>query len=148
MPRGRSLNDKLARLRTLRKNAGALESVRELRAALADKSNLVVAEAAEIIGAGRVAELAPELVSAFDYFLVKPLQRDKMCRAKTALAEALNNLEYPGEDVFWRGARHVQPEPVWGGTQDTAAGLRVTCAFALVRNRARGVMAFLVALPA
>src|SRR5207244_9099657 len=72
--------------------------------------------------------------------------RDKMCRAKAAIAEALNLLEYTGEDVFWRGARHVQPEPVWGGTQDTAAGLRVTCAFALVRNRAQGVMPFLVDL--
>lgn len=146
MPKGRSLNDKLARLRALRGDPTAPAALRELRAALADASNFVVADAAELVGTAHVAELAPELAAAFDHFMVRPLQRDKTCRAKTAIAEALNLLEYTGEEVFWRGARHVQPEPVWGGTQDTAAGLRATCAFALVRNRAHGVMPFLVEL--
>src|SRR5262249_11165043 len=54
--------------------------------------------------------------------------------------------EYAEEDLFWRGARYVQLEPVWGGSQDTAANLRVACAFGLVRVHARGVITYLVDL--
>src|SRR5438445_11499377 len=48
-PRGRSLNDKLARLRALLDIAAAPESLRELRTALGSRSKLVVREAAEVI---------------------------------------------------------------------------------------------------
>jgi hypothetical protein len=117
-----------------------------LRTALGDSSNLVASEAAKISGEGRFTDLMPDLVAAFDYFLENPVKKDKLCRAKIAIAEALNQMEYSEEDLFWRGARHVQPEPVWGGSQDTAAPLRVTSAFALVRLHAHGVMPFLVDL--
>ena len=38
-----------------------------------------------------------------------------------------------GPDVFQKAARHVQLEPVWGGTEDTAAPLRAAALLALAR---------------
>jgi hypothetical protein len=146
MTRARSTDAKLTRLRSLQNAPATPQVLRGFRLALVDSSNLVAAEAATIIGTGRFTDLTPDLVAAFDHFLEDPTKRDKLCRAKIALAETLNQLEYEGEEVFWRGARHFQHEPVWGGRQDTAAPLRVTCALALVRLHARGVLALLVDL--
>jgi HEAT repeat protein len=44
-------------------------------------------------------------------------------------------MELQDETVFLRGMRHIQLEPVWGGSSDTAGTLRATCAFALVQCR-------------
>src|SRR5207237_2381965 len=60
--------------------------------------------------------------------------------------EALNQLDFDDEAFFWRGARYVQLEPVWGRSVDTAAPLRVACALSLVRTRAHGVMPYLIEL--
>lgn len=146
MAKGRSLNEKLARLRALRGESSSPQMLPELRRLLGDASNLVVAEAAALAGRVHATSLAPDLVAAFDRFLVNPVKSDKLCRAKIALAETLNQLEFDDEEFLWRGARYVQLEPAWGGSQDTAAPLRVVCAFALVRLRARGVQRFLVDL--
>jgi HEAT repeat protein len=142
----RSLEAKLARLRQLRDEPASPQLAQELRSALADGSNLVVAAAAEAVGQAGLLDLAPDLVAAFDRFLVDPVRTDKLCSAKTALALALDRLEYPHAAVFLRGIRHVQPEPAWGGSRDTAAPLRATCAFALARIDARGVLPLLVDL--
>src|SRR6266852_1000161 len=129
MAKARSLKEKLAQLHLLRGVPVSPPLIKELRAALADPSNFVVAEAAAIAGKAQLNDLAPDLVAAFDRFLENPLKRDQLCKAKTAIAEALNQLDYPEEEFFWRGARYIQLEPVWGGSQDTAALLRVACAF-------------------
>jgi HEAT repeat protein len=44
-------------------------------------------------------------------------------------------MEYQEADVFLRGMRHIQMEPVWGGQSDTAGTLRAICALALVQCR-------------
>jgi HEAT repeat protein len=146
MAKARSLKDKLAALHKLRSAPASPLLIGELRAALADPSNFVAAEAADIAGKAQLKDLAPDLVTAFDRFLKNPLKRDQLCKAKTAIAEALNQLDYAEEDFFWLGARYVQLEPVWGGSQDTAGPLRVMCAFSLVRIRARGVLPYLTDL--
>jgi hypothetical protein len=146
MAKARSVDAKLAKLRSLRGATPSLQVLQELRAALEDSSNLVAAEAAVLTGAARCTDLTAELLVAFERFLHEPVKSDKLCRAKIAIAEALNQLEFSEEEVFWRGARHVQLEPVWGGSQDTAAPLRVSCAFSLVRLHAAGVMPLLVDL--
>jgi hypothetical protein len=51
------------------------------------------------------------------------------------LSRALGALEYQDAEVFLRGMRHIQMEPVWGGRSDTAGTLRATCALALVQCR-------------
>jgi HEAT repeat protein len=142
----RSTETKLARLRSLRALPSSPELLQELHDALADPSNLVVAEAAAMAGEARLVDLAPALTAAFDPFLVDPVKTDKLCRAKIAIAEALNQMEFEEEDLFWRGARHIQLEPIWGGKRDTAAPLRVSCAFSLVRIHARGALPLLVDL--
>jgi HEAT repeat protein len=146
MSKARSIDARLARLRALGDEAPSQEHLRELRAALADKSNLVVAAAAEIIGQRACSDLAPDLVIAFDRFMVEPAKTDKLCSAKLAVVEALNMIDHGDADVFVRGVRHVQMEPRWGGEEDSAAPLRGSAAFGLVRIGHPGVVLLLVDL--
>ena len=146
MAKVRSLDAKLSRLRQLQNATPSPEVREELRCALADRSNFVVAEAAETTGKLGLADLAPELVAAFNRLLVNPVKNDKMCRGKIAIAQALEKIEYLRPEVFLTSIRHVQPEPVWGGQQDTAVPLRAASAFALVRIGHAGVQPLLVDL--
>jgi HEAT repeat protein len=144
MAKARSSEAKLARLRELRGQPSSPQLARALRDALRDPSNLVVAEAAEIAGEAHLTDLAPDLVEAFERFLDNAVKNDKLCRAKIAVVEALNKLEFADESFFVRGSRYIQPEPVWGGERDTAVPVRVACAFGLVRLRHREVLPLLV----
>jgi HEAT repeat protein len=129
----RELEQTLSRLSAVRADPSAPGAADELRAALAARSNLVVARAAEIVAEWELRDTTADLVRAFDRFMTDAVRRDPTCAAKTTVAEALLRLEYDDADLFARGLRHVQPEPVWGGTQDTAAALRATCALGLAR---------------
>ena len=100
----------------------------DLRAALSHATNAVVAKAADIIGFRQVAALAPELTAAAHRFFTKP---DPQCVAKIAVVRALKALEHLEPEMFYRGLRHVQMEPSWGGTIDTAAPLRTISALAI-----------------
>src|SRR4051812_23861780 len=111
-----SLDDKLAAIRVLRGQAVTTEQKAELRKRIGDRSNLVVAAAAAIAGENAQVELADALESAFDRFLVNPVKDDKLCRAKLAVVQALDRMEHQKPDVFLKEARHVQFEPVWGGS--------------------------------
>jgi HEAT repeat protein len=146
MAKLRGMDAKLSRLRALRKEPPAPEHIAELRTALADKSNLVVAEAAEIVGSRLVRDLATELVAAFDRFMTNPAESDKLCKAKFAIIESLNKIEYEEETVFVRGIKHVQMEPRWGGAEDSAGELRGSSAFGLVRINYRDVVVLLADL--
>jgi HEAT repeat protein len=146
MAKLRSVDAKLSRLRALRQEVATQEHLADLRHALADKSNLVVADAAEIAGERLLSDLAPDLVDAFNRFMVEPAENDKLCRAKIAIVTALNKMEYDKEDVFLRGIRHVQMEPRWGGSEDSAAPLRANAAFGLVRMNHRDVLLLLADL--
>jgi HEAT repeat protein len=128
-----SLDDKLAALRALRSRALTPEQKAELRKSLGDRSNLVVAAAAAIAGETALVELTADMERAFDRFLVNPLKEDKLCRAKIAIVQALDAMEHPDPAVFRKGAHHVQLEPVWGGSEDSAAPLRAAALIALAR---------------
>ena len=120
----------------------------ELKTAIDDRSNLIVAAAAAIAGDQGLLELAPALASALDRFLVDPLKTDKLCRAKLAVIQALDKLEHGAPDVFLKACGHVQLEPVWGGSEDTAAPLRAAALLALARIDVDGLLTILVdALP-
>jgi hypothetical protein len=103
----------------------------------------VVAKAAELAGELGASSLTPELIRAFRRFLAEPA-RDKGCLAKTAIVEALTRLEHSDPEVFLEGIRHVQMEPVWGGSEDTAAWLRGLCAIGLAGSEHPRVLAHLV----
>jgi HEAT repeat protein len=139
-----SLDDKLAALRSLRGQKLTEAQKVELRKRLGDRSNLVVAAAAVIAGESPLVELARDLVAAFDRFLISPLKDDKLCRAKIAIIKALDGMEHQDPDVFEKAARHVQLEPVWGGTEDTAPPLRAAALVALARCEGHFVLRIMV----
>lgn len=139
-----SLEDRLAAVRGWRDRPESAELIDDLRKALKDKSNFIVAAAAEIVGDRLIAELAPDLEAAFNRFLVDPVKTDKLCRAKLAAVEALEKLEHPGDDVFLKAARHVQMEPAWGREEDTAPPLRAAGLAGLTRVNPPGLSTILV----
>jgi hypothetical protein len=111
-----------------------------LRKALAQRNNFVVGKAADLLRdfyarEPKLAELTPEVLAAFDRFFTDPVKTDPQCWAKTALSRTLAAFEHQDAEVFLRGMRHIQPEPVWGGSSDSAGTLRATCALALVQCR-------------
>ncbi len=103
----------------------------QVRTALTDASNLVVAAGAAAAKAHRLTELISDLLTAYDRHFIDPVERDPRCHAKLALVEALDELGHDDEAVWLRAIRHVQPEPVWGGSEDSAPGLRIRGAQAL-----------------
>lgn len=80
------------------------------------------------------------LPAAFATLMDDPVKRDPGCRGKAAIARAIDRtssgLDAEAVATLERGSGHVQPEPVWGGTVDTAAELRGVCVMALVHLRA------------
>jgi HEAT repeat protein len=139
-----SLDDKLAAIRSLRGQVLTPERKAELRKRLGDRSNLIVAAAAAIAGEDALNEMAPELEAAFERFLVNPLKDDKLCRAKIAVIRALDRMEYSRPDVFLKAARHVQFEPIWGGSEDSAPPLRAAALMALARVEGSSSLPLLV----
>jgi len=111
------------------------ERLDALRKALGNRNNFIVAKAAELGREFNLTQLTDELLLAFDRFFENPEKTDPQCWAKNAVARALSAFEYQGAQLFLRGMRHVQLEPVWGGKSDTAGTLRSICALALVQCR-------------
>jgi HEAT repeat protein len=134
----------MATARDVEQQAADLESLRtapsdvattSLRKALQNRNNYLVSKAAKLTADLSLTELIPDLATAFARFLDNPIKTDPQCWAKNAIAKALASLEYQEHGLFLQGMRHVQLEPVWGGTSDTAGNLRGTCALALVQCR-------------
>jgi HEAT repeat protein len=139
MPGKRRFEEQLAALDSLRQlpREACIEPLRE---ALQHRNNFVVGKAADLVREFQLAQLTPELLVAFDRFLQcsnkeNPVKTDPQCWAKNALSRALAAFEHQDAALFLRGMRHIQLEPVWGGSSDTAGTLRATCALALVQCR-------------
>jgi HEAT repeat protein len=134
MPGKRAFEDQIAALDALRQQP---EQARPdpLRKALANRNNFIAAKAADLIREFNLQELNPDLLKAFDRFFDHAEKSDPQCWAKNAISRTLAAFEFQEADVFLRGMRHIQMEPVWGGRSDTAGTLRATCALALVQCR-------------
>jgi hypothetical protein len=130
----RQFEEQLAALDSLRRQPEDLRA-EAFRKALAHRNNFIVAKAADLVREFRTVQLLPDMLSAFDRFFDDPVKTDPQCWAKNALSRALFALEHQEPDVYLRGMRHIQNEPVWGGQSDTAGTLRATCALALVQCR-------------
>jgi HEAT repeat protein len=133
MARADPVESALAKLRSLAAGPATPDLLNELTAALQSKHNIVVARAAAIVAEKSLSDLSPHLVNAFDRFMQKPTTTDKGCLAKLAIAQALYTLGTDARDTFLIGIHHVQREPSFGGSSDSAAELRGTCALGLVR---------------
>lgn len=134
MPPKRTFDAELARLEALRELAPEVAQP-ELVKALGLRNNFLVAKAATLALHHRLADLTPDLAAAFPRFLEDPSRSDPQCWAKNAIAKSLAGFEYQSPDLFLTGIRHIQMEPVWGGSSDTAGTLRGSCALALVQCR-------------
>src|SRR5271170_6872442 len=148
MPGKRAFEEQVAALDALRHQPDEIRTA-PLRKALGHKNNFIVAKAADLIRDFALKDLVPELLAAFDRFFDDPVKTDPQCWAKNAISRTLAAMELQEEEVFLRGMRHIQMEPVWGGQSDTAGTLRATCALALVQCRSlteRDLLAHLVEL--
>ena len=133
MPGGKeTFERKLEALASLRVAASAEAAVDPLRRALKDRSNYLVSKAAALAGELRLKALTPDLLHAFDRFMVDAAKTDPQCWAKDAIVKTLKDLNHDDPAVFLRGIEHVQMEAVWGSSVDTALTLRGACALALV----------------
>src|SRR5258706_5553734 len=128
-------DQQLAAPEDLRRNPASPSTVESLRKALANRNNFIVAKASKIVAELGLKELIPDLLSALDGFFTHPVKSDPQCWAKKALFQAFADLGYHQSDVYLRGLKHIQLEPVWGGQEDTAAPVRGACALALVECR-------------
>ena len=131
----RNVEEELARLSALKRLPDHPSTATLLRKALRDRIGLIVARAAEVTAYLQQSGLTPDLLSAFDRMFVKPAEIDPKCWAKNAIVRALVDLGHTASAPFLRGLYHVQMEPVWGGSEDSAIALRGACALALVSAR-------------
>jgi len=134
MPGKRKFEEQLAVLDALRHQPPEL-SIEPLRKALANRNNFIVGKAADLVCELKLIQLTPVLLSAFDRFFDEPVKTDPQCWAKNAISRALAGFEHQDAEVFLRGLKHIQHEPGYGGSSDSAATLRATCAHALVQCR-------------
>jgi HEAT repeat protein len=134
MPRRDPLEATLEQLSAVRSEPTTKEALALLRKVLAGRSSHATAVAAEIAGEAEIEALVPDLVAAFARLLEEPVKRDPTCHGKAAIVEALYCIGALELDVYLKGVRYVQMEPVWGGKKDTAVELRGISALAMVRS--------------
>jgi hypothetical protein len=114
--------------------ADRAEQAAALGAALAHKHYRVVAKAARLAADALLYDLVPALRAAIPRFLDKPPKVDPSCFAKKALVRALVALDCDDSELYLAGLALRQLEPVWGGTADSAADVRASCALGLVAS--------------
>lgn len=122
------------------------ELVDSVEAALTSKSNVVVEFAAKLVVDRECRVKEDLLVNAFNYFAEDGVDRDKNCRAKTPLMEALTSLGHDEPDFFLAGMKYRQEEPAWGDPVETAANVRGASAYGLIRCRSASPAGTMIAL--
>ena len=132
--RRRSIEDKLAELDSPSDCADRSVQAGRLEAALGDAHYRVVAKAASTAAASLGYELVPALLAAYPRLIEQGPKRDPGCFAKKAIARALVELDCDDVAFFLDGLRCRQLEPAYGGSVDTAADVRSSCAMGLVAS--------------
>jgi len=133
-PPKRKTEDKIEALRLCVEQGTKSQAQACLKTALKEKSNFLVAKAAEWAAEQLAYELIADLCDAFQRFMHDALSNDKTCAAKRAITRALYDLEYDNAAFYRNHLHYRQMEPVWGGSVDTAVDLRCTCALGLVAS--------------
>ena len=147
MAKSRGLEAALAQVKALQSlKTLALGDVEALRKVVRGKYSFAIAPATQLIIRHHLTQLIPDLIASFKRMLTNGEKTDPGCKAKWAIANALYQLEQPDADLFLSGIRHIQQEPVWGGSQDTAPPLRSLCALGLVQANYYDVMSELADL--
>lgn len=135
MPKAPSLEEKLARIAALRGERPTGADADAVRKALSDRSNYLIAKAAELAGESGVEEFVPVLIEAFNALTVDPIKNDKGCLGKIAIVEALVKLRCRDAEFYHKGIKYEQVEPTYGVDPpgvDAGAAVRGGCAMGLV----------------
>ena len=131
MPRRLTLEQELEELARVEAIPDDAAKHARLRDFLKTGHSLSVTKIARYVRRNEVRELADDLILTFDRLLVHGARTDSGCKAKDEIVRALTELDCRDVDVFLKGVRHVQMEPVFGGRVDTAANLRANCIMGL-----------------
>jgi hypothetical protein len=129
-----STEEALAAIKAIRDSPEKYDAQTDLASFLRNKSNHVIAAAADTIERLEAVALAPELADAFLALMKNPAVRDPGCKALIAIAKTLAALDFPAPPVYFAGVRHVQMEGSYGPPVDAAAPLRGLCAQGLART--------------
>ncbi|HEX5421154.1 MAG TPA: hypothetical protein VFY39_14255 [Gammaproteobacteria bacterium] len=132
MAKKKSVEEKLEDLEAAAAQAEPATRLAGLKAALRDKHYRLVAKAAKLGAEALLYELVPEFLNVYPRFLEKPAKTDPSCIAKKAIMRALVALDCDDSAFFSAALRYRQPEPVWGGSVDTAVDVRASAAMGLV----------------
>jgi len=130
--KGPDVRERIERYRRACDAGDATNVVEATRKSLTDRHYLLVARAADLCAERLLYDLEPDLIRAYGRLLENAAKKDPGCTAKGAIARALVALDCLDSDFYISGIGYQQPEPVWGGTVDTAVDLRCTCAMGLV----------------
>ena len=138
MPKPRATDAKLERLKALRDEKASPAVAAELQKFLRDASNHVVAVAAALAARLQLRELAPEMVAAFERFMIEPTETDKTCSAKTAIIDALNELTRLIAPPAWTNSVVLTRDTarITGEAPDAAPLLRILDGSPLFANSA------------
>lgn len=137
MPPRPTIDERLRFLREIRTD-GDLAKIRETAIKnLADKTNLIIAEAAKLVGEFELTGLEPVLLAAWNRLIdhSDPVKADKGCTAKTAIIEALGSLKHDDSEFYLAAIQYKQMEPGWPQSEDTAENVRAGSAFAIARSQ-------------
>lgn len=127
------LKKALKAIEDMRQLGPSPEALSTLRAVIAQQQGVAVAKAATLAAEWYESELVPELVAAFERLTAHGLADDPQCWGKAAILKALHELAWQDAAVYLSGCRVVQLEPVYGGKEDSAAGVRIHALNSLVQ---------------
>jgi hypothetical protein len=145
-PKQKMIKERIRELHLKCSNSDPVEVKATVLEALNDRHCLIVKEAAELCEERLIYDLEADLLEAYRRFLKKPVKNDPNCTAKEAIARTLVALDSQDVDFFIAGLGYHQHEPVWGGTEDTATDVRVSCAMGLANTSYPRALIELVAL--
>ena len=123
----------LQRVQDLRSQGLSEATVAALLELIQIQPGIVVGNAAKFVAQWQAAELAAPLRDAFYRLSEDGLNDDPQCWGKVAIIRALHELAWQDAGVYVKGCRTVQPEPIYGGQEDSAAPVRTVSFQALVQ---------------
>ena len=115
--------------------SGSASAIEGLRKALAQSKQLPGGEGREDRGRRESAGADSQSSCGFRPVLCGSGEDRSAVLGQNAIAKALAEMGYDEPAPYLRGLRHVQLEPSWGGSSDSAATLRAQCAVAVVQCR-------------
>ena len=131
MAKSNPLERRLATLYSLEDDPGSIAE--KLPVFLRDKSNIVVAKAANLAVRMEASGLAGELALVFSPMLKRAAESDPGCVALIASIKALVTFDAAAAEVYFAGLRYFQWESSFGKSVEVAGELRGLCARGIAR---------------